>query len=188
MVTLFMILGVAHMLKLNFTLFQFTDSWREYSLLCVAGFAFGWLLLDSLWEYCAAYILDLGRGIILRPQAGWLAAAALFIIVLHQVRYFLNDGPPNIAMAAGVAAAAFAVPARLARGIELPESFSMLIESNRMNDEFSAGIIAALYRLDPFSPNLFGILGMVHRRRGNFFKAELAAAAARLLALESGNK
>lgn len=177
----FAMLGAAHMVKLHFSPALVLESWREYGMLCVAGFLFGWLFVDSLREYAAAYILDLGGGLLLRPQAGWLLAVLAFVVVLHQVRYFLNDGPANIALALGIAAAALAERAPLAEGIIIPESFTTLMEANRMDDAFSAGILGSLYRMDPYSPMLFGILALMHRRRGNRLKAGLAEGAARLL-------
>jgi hypothetical protein len=98
------ILGWAHMTKLGFGFSQFKDSFREHALLCAAGLLFGWLLLDAASGYKEKLFFSARPGLFPRMELFAVLAGPVFLVVLHQFRYFLNDGPANVAMASGLLA------------------------------------------------------------------------------------
>ncbi len=179
--------GAAHMVKLNFTTEQFQESWREYLLHCAAGLLFGWLFVEALFGYAHRWLGDLRRNWL--PGYGLaLLAPLLFVVLMHQTRYFLNDGPATLAMAAGVLLAGLLKGKSSVPDIAIPESFLTLIEAGRMDADFSIGIVNSLGSMDHYSPRLYAVLALIHRRQGNGVKAAFAEQVAAQLQNERREK
>lgn len=179
------IAGVIHMVKLHFTVALFADNAREYLLHCAAGLLFGWVFAEAMFLYARAWLADLRRNFLFGPALA-LIAPMVFLVALHQTRYFLNDGPATLAMAAGVLAAGVFGGRSALSGIDIPESFLTLIESGKMDGDFSIGIVNSLQAMDRYNPRLFSVLSAIHHQRGNARKGDLAARLAELL--RDGNR
>lgn len=174
------VVGVSHMLKLHFTVALLADNWREYLLHCAAGLLFGWIFAEAMFAYARAWLADLRSNFPTGPALA-LIAPVVFLVTLHQTRYFLNDGPATLAMAAGMLAAGLLGGRSAVTGIDIPESFLTLIEAGKMDGGFSVGIVNSLHAMDQYNPRLFSALAAIHRQRGNVRKAGFAARVAALL-------
>lgn len=184
---LLILAAVLHMVKLHFTMAMLADNAREYLLHCAAGLLFGWIFAEGMFAYARAWLTDLRANFLLGPALA-LIAPMVFLVALHQTRYFLNDGPATLAMAAGVLASGFWGGRAAVPGIDIPGSFFTIIETGKMDGDFSIGIVNSLHALDPYSPRLYGALAAIQRQRGNLFKAGFAAHVAELLHNESREK
>lgn len=179
--------GVIHMVKLHFTFALLVDNYREYLLHCAAGLLFGWIFAEALFAYAHAWLTDLRRNFLAGPALVVLAPI-IFLVALHQSRYFLNDGPATLAMAAGVLASGLLGGRSAVPGIDIPGSFLTIIETGKMDGDFSIGIVNSLHAMDRYNPRLFSVLSAIHRQRGNTRKSEFAARIAELLRNESREK
>jgi hypothetical protein len=103
-VVVFFVLGAAHMNKLGFHFSAFRDSLREYAMVCSAGALFGWLLLDAAKAFKEKLFFSPDPALFPRVETLAIVSALVFVVVLHQFRYFLNDGPANMAIGAGLLA------------------------------------------------------------------------------------
>ena len=181
------IAGTMHVVKLPFTLAMLVDSWREYLMHCAAGLLFGWIFAEGLFGYARGWLANLRSNFLPGPALAFIAPV-VFLVTLHQTRYFLNDGPATFAMAVGVLAAGLFGGWSAVPGINIPESFLMLIEAGKMDGDFSLGIVNSLHAMDRYNPRLFGVLALIHRQRGNVRKAGVAARVAGLLRDEMREK
>ncbi len=179
--------GVLHMVKLHFTFALLADNPREYLLHCVAGLLFGRVFAEGMFAYARAWLTDLRRNFLPGSAMG-IIAPIVFLMVIHQTRYFLNDGPATLAMAAAMLASGLLGGRSAVSGIDIPGSFLTLIEAGKMDGGFSIGIVKSLHAMDQYNPRLFGVLAAIHRREGNLPKAECAASVAELLRNEAGEK
>lgn len=179
--------GVIHMVKLHFTFALLVDNSREYLLHCAAGVLFGWIAAEALFAYARGWLTDLRRNFLPGPALACIAPI-IFLVVLHQTRYFLNDGPATLAMAAGVLASGLFGGRSALPGIDIPDSFLTIIETGKMDGDFSIGIVNSLQAMDPYSPRLFSALAAIHHKRGNTRKAEFATRVADLLRNEIPKK
>ncbi len=179
--------GIFHMVKLHFTLASLADNPREYLMHCAAGLFFGLIFTEGMFGYARAWLTDLRRNFLPGP-ALWVLAPIVFLVVLHQTRYFLNDGPATLALAVAVLMSGFLGGRSAVSGIVIPGSFLTLIEAGKMDGDFSIGIVRSLQTLDPYSPQLFSALAAIHGREGNVRKADCATQVAELLRDESGEK
>lgn len=179
--------GVVHMVKLPFTMTLLADNAREYLLHCAAGLLFGWMFAEGMFTYARAWLADLRRNFLPGPSLV-IIVPIVFLVVIHQTRYFLNDGPATLAMAAGVLAAGLFGGRSAVPGIDIPGSFLTIIETGKMDGDFSIGIVNSLQAMDQYNPRLFGVLGAIHHQRGNPRKAEFAVRVAEQLRNESQEK
>jgi len=166
------IFGYAHMLKLGFGLSMFTDSLREHLLLCVAGFLAGWLLRDAMGNYIRDFFLSPSRSPVPWPATGFVLLPLLLLVVLHQFRYFLNDGPANIAMGFGLLSSGFLSPS--ARLEEMNNDAVPALETGKMEDEKMLALLRPAYSERPYSARTLEAIAQTQKRLGNGFKAAVA--------------
>lgn len=172
--------GTIHLMKLPLAMDSLVDSRREYLMHCAAGLLFGWMFAEGLFAYARNWLAGPRSNFPPGPALA-VIAPVVFLVTLHQTRYFLNDGPATFAMAVGVLMAGMSGGRSAVPGIDIPESFLLLIEAGKMDADFSAGIVNSLHAMDQYNPRLFDALAAIHRRRGNVRKAGLAARVAELL-------
>lgn len=184
---LLIVAGVIHMVKLHFSVAMLADNSREYLFHCAAGLLFGWIFAEALFTYARAWLTDLRRNFLFGSALACIAPI-VFLVALHQTRYFLNDGPATLAMAAGVLASGLFGGRSTVPGIDIPDSFPTIIETGKMDGDFSIGIVKSLHAMDQYNPRLFTVLAALHHQRGNARKAEFAAHVAELLRNESREK
>lgn len=157
-----LILGFAHINKLGFTLSSFLNSPREYGLLCAAGALFGWLLLDAARAFKEKVFFSPDSARFPRLETITLAATIVFVVLLHQFRYFLNDGPTNIAMGLGL----------LANFL-----FGAGVKKHSANvPDDSGGRLYGLYlrsKSEGYSAGLLAELAETHKNLGNVSKASV---------------
>lgn len=156
------LLGYAHMAKFGFGFSQFKDSFREYALICTAGGMFGWLLLESARGYREKLFFSPSPSLFPSLETLGVLSAPVFLVVLHQFRYFLNDGPANIAM--GLVLLCYSV-------------FSK-DDDSRTTSEIDKGdadlsVIRLKFRNEGFSVELLKRLAEAHKKHGNHSKAKL---------------
>ncbi|MBI3580777.1 MAG: hypothetical protein HY098_01635, partial [Nitrospinae bacterium] len=156
------VLGWAHMTKLGFGFSQFKENFREHALLCAAGLLFGWLLLDAASGYKEKLFFSARPGLFPRMELLAALAGPVFLVVLHQFRYFLNDGPANVAMAFGLLA-------------NLLFGGATNADVQLQGDAEASSLAAARIKFakEGWSSQSLGQLASIHERLGNLRKVKL---------------
>lgn len=154
--------GYAHMAKLGFGSAQFFDSIREYALLCTAGAMFGWLLTASARGYKEKFLFSDDSSMFPVVETLGVLSPVVFLIVLHQFRYFLNDGPANISMGL-----VLLVNAILSGGRKRGDSLKIEAGTTELKD------IMDRFRNEGYSAEVIKLLAQAHKKRGNYSKARL---------------
>ncbi len=167
-----MAMGYAHMANLGFGRSMFMDSLREHLLLCAAGFMAGWVLRDAVSGYIRELFLSPSRSLVIWPAAGYVLLPLLLMVVLHQFRYFLNDGPANISMGLGLFISGI-ISSRVGKGLEVGKVPGLA--EVKMEDEKLLALLRTAYS-DSCSAPVLVVIADAHKRLGNSFKAELAQA------------
>jgi hypothetical protein len=155
------LLGYAHMAKFGFGFSQFKDSFREYALICAAGGMFGWLLLESARGYREKLFFSPSPSLFPSLETLGVLSAPVFLVVLHQFRYFLNDGPANIAT--GLVLLAYSV---------FSKDDGARKTSEIADGEADLAVIRLKFSNEGYSVELLKRLAEAHKKHGNHFKSK----------------